>query len=511
MNADGRRWVWRVVLFALLLAVAALACADGKYFGAKALDPTTPFQRGLVAFDGSIETLVVESTLKAPSGDYVWVIPIPANAISIEPVTPGTLETAVSLLTPPVERSPSDLFVLSALVWLSALFALFRAARRRSSAGAFIGELLLLLFGLALAGIFFFPVFAGPSGSRMLNPRGDFGHIGSYEIAEVSHRDAELAVKSLREMGVDLSSKGKHAVSVYVQEGWKFVVAKLVKQNDKLAAPHPLKLRFPTNKAVYPMRLTRLQNEPLTLQLVVIGSTTASASPLRLWRSTRFVERPSRRQIDGFEIPSEVLKPVGHPEISALAKSGDAVSYLTGEVSPVEMTNDIVICWDRFREHKLQLRTWPGAFWSGANWLLLSWSLFMTIGAAWGLHRSLGESWIHRWAIGFGFMLALTLGYSEASSGTKVEAQRFSRMAHVSGIRTSISRIASFEWGKGGEPKKQFEEILMDYSKRIPPNRDIPGGVTVTPQGQNWLVTVYDEDGVAWKKLFKPRDPTHGP
>src|SRR5262245_28116530 len=105
MTRSRNSWAEPLLFLFVLLALSANAIADGKYFGLGAAepDPKMPFQRGLVAWNDGIETLIVESALDSTPGPYSWVIPIPSQAISIEAVGPGTLETAVRTLSPPVQ------------------------------------------------------------------------------------------------------------------------------------------------------------------------------------------------------------------------------------------------------------------------------------------------------------------------------------------------------------------------------------------------------------------------
>ncbi|MCA9283642.1 MAG: DUF2330 domain-containing protein, partial [Phycisphaerales bacterium] len=76
-----------------LLAVAATAVADGKFFGPeRAVSPTIPDQRALIVWDLTHETLVIDTAVNGDATDLAWIVPVPAVP-EITEVGPGLFPT----------------------------------------------------------------------------------------------------------------------------------------------------------------------------------------------------------------------------------------------------------------------------------------------------------------------------------------------------------------------------------------------------------------------------------
>ncbi|MDP2324671.1 MAG: DUF2330 domain-containing protein, partial [Gammaproteobacteria bacterium] len=102
----------------------------------------------------------------------------------------------------------------------------------------------------------------------------------------------------LRENGFrTLPEAGESIVSEYISEGWCFVAAKLNRTGAGYTRPHPLSITFPADKPVYPMRLTRLADTDLFLDLYVIADRRANAPDME----TVFCERFRRGEDGGVE------------------------------------------------------------------------------------------------------------------------------------------------------------------------------------------------------------------
>src|SRR6187455_3040117 len=118
---------------ALLVALAATAWADGVVVPSRAVvgPVRTPDQRALLTFDGTTETLVVETTLQGDGREFAWIVPLPAVP-KVEASTTGLFPTLEVLTSPRVEddRLASDWFVPLALaVGLVAAFLVWRRLR----------------------------------------------------------------------------------------------------------------------------------------------------------------------------------------------------------------------------------------------------------------------------------------------------------------------------------------------------------------------------------------------
>ena len=90
----------------ILLLFDSVARADGVVIPSRAVaEPVrTPDQRALVAFDGSTETLVVETTFEGAGRDFAWIVPLPAKPV-VEESTTGLFPTLEVLSAPRVPRA----------------------------------------------------------------------------------------------------------------------------------------------------------------------------------------------------------------------------------------------------------------------------------------------------------------------------------------------------------------------------------------------------------------------
>ena len=69
----------RLLLLLLLLLAMPIAGADGVYTGPPGFVPAIPNQRAVIFYKDGVQTLIVQSTLDAPKGEYAWVVPLPAE------------------------------------------------------------------------------------------------------------------------------------------------------------------------------------------------------------------------------------------------------------------------------------------------------------------------------------------------------------------------------------------------------------------------------------------------
>jgi hypothetical protein len=489
-----------VILLAAALALAAAAWADGKFVSTTAAEPSTPRQRGLVHFENGVETLIVESALDAPDGDYVWIVPVPAAPTSVEAIGPGALETAVRLLSPAVETTGYSYFVLSALIWLAVMYASIRAVRMGYSSREYVTVIVLFSLGLAIAIAFYTPVFAGPGHSSPAAAMKDWGSIGSYEVRSFSGSGDE-SVRQLEEFGARLSAKERSAIESYAREGWSFLVAKLKKSGAEIASPHPLKVVFPTQNPIYPMRLTATAGAPLTLELVVVGSGSARVRGLEIWRSVRSQPATSL-VIHGFGAPQATFRPIGHPAIGPLAGGKGVFTYLRSELRPAQMKEDLEIEIAPYREFSKELLTHGAAIGRAGAMFLFSWALWTFLGTALGLRNRRSAQSIFGFVFWIGCLAAALLAGSAYVSADKVETAPSGGIASQTRFRRIAQAVSKLQW----DGKESFEAKVTAALEDVPQG-DEPGGYTVERTDSGWKVTVYDRYATPYELEFEPSRP----
>lgn len=353
-----------LVVFATFWALAASAFCDGTYFGKRTVEarPTIPYQRAVLKFDGQEQIMLVESTLKGPEGIYGWVIPLPKKPTYLKPVNPAYVASSFDSVKPPIlsERHlPVTVFLL-ALGY--AALVLTSGARHRKKGVAtrvlyFAAE---SLVPLLLAAYFWPTIVRGSLDDAVASAGGtesakgsvrvdDYGTVGSYQVSVVSGVDGKPILEWLKARDLAVGEDALPVIDAYVKEGWCFMAAEVRKKERGAYPPHPIKAVFPSDRLVYPMRLTGLQIEPLRLELLVISDKEASIPGLEAWSCDN---RAINVFIDQSSAQDEELFADWKSGAYAMAKAGMVSTYLRGDLKPDRMKDDFEFDWrpmTRFR------------------------------------------------------------------------------------------------------------------------------------------------------------------
>lgn len=331
------------VAILFLLMIARLGAADGGFFGKDVgVNLTIPDQRAIIVWDEGHETLFVESKLRAQAGDYSWVIPLPAPPTDVGKARPSVMDLTFGELPPVVrnrdsgERFGATVILCSSL--LAALVVLCWKAGPR-------WHRLVLLF--AMPGfVFILSPAATPDIAKSAAGGGDVVRvidrqtIGSYDVSVVKSDDALALAQWLEKAGTPLPDQAKSVIESYVKEGWCFMTARFRKEIESDASPHPIRVKFPAEKPIYPMRLTGVVSDRLDLDLVVIGKRVAECSPLRLLRS--------RKVVDAEPVsfgPLQESFGLQHSDIAGDVPDQALATRLRGVVSKTQMQSDYTIEW----------------------------------------------------------------------------------------------------------------------------------------------------------------------
>ncbi len=94
--------------------------------------------------------------------------------------------------------------------------------------------------------------------------------VGGYSVTRLHGGSGATLDRWLRRNGYALPAGARPILSRYAKRGWWFVALRLAKRAD--GALKPLRLRFATERPVYPMRLAQLGTRPVNLDLYVVGA-----------------------------------------------------------------------------------------------------------------------------------------------------------------------------------------------------------------------------------------------
>jgi len=402
-----------------LLAIAALFLpfqlfADGKVFPPLALPAhvTIPDQRALIHFTNGTERLVIETRFTGSGTNFAWVVPLPGRPV-IEEASTGLFPTLQHLFRPRFEHTVTRyylgilallgagyllLFVRpdSRLNWLDlAACALVGIAVGIGSDGPLLGlipfSLLVcgvmlvrfvtssvvalvvvvavvvavgvLLPGLAKARSGSMDASSGSDGIEILNRQ----VVGVFETTTIASRDPKALQIWLRGNGFAMSTNAAPVIESYVKDGWIFVAAKVWRDTagEATSTPHPLSFTFATDKPVYPMRLTGVDNGSLSVELYVFGPGRAEARHFNVERCTE-PSYPSAEESWSYWSPERPR--IRHPLLRRWVNGAPVATKLSARLGPADMRDDIWLEWASFREKRSVVYSRLGAFTVALNW-----------------------------------------------------------------------------------------------------------------------------------------------
>jgi hypothetical protein len=209
---------------------------------------------------------------------------------------------------------------------------------------------------LGVLGVFLIALFRGASmhlGGADAGPtvqvRGT-QRVGNYDTSVLRAETADALSEWFSANGLKaLGSRGRRIVDDYIADGWCFLVSRLRNEKGALATPHPLQITFPAAQPVYPMKLTAVADSTTRVELFVIADSCAEA------RGFRCIVRDVFRYVDKkrdawpygampyFEAAATYDLAIGHPDVASLMWDDCAVTRLSADLGPKDMTEDINI------------------------------------------------------------------------------------------------------------------------------------------------------------------------
>jgi hypothetical protein len=310
-----------------------------------AIPPTILQERAVIAWDGKMESLLVEPSLDAKGESFGWILPLPKVPESVEKGSPAILNTLDLCCRGIIVKSSHEtgrlvaeatgidfpiIFFLGIL-----LFFIGKMIWKNRELGWIDRGCILVFFLLAM----FLPCLSRSSADRsprfiaeeiLVHPQ---RAVGDYDVTVLECKDIHALDSWLDTHGFAKFPKaGKPMVEEYIRNGWCFVACKLRMDGDGPRTPHPLLLKFPATTPVYPMKLTALANSPVYLKLFVIAPQRMEIPLLR----TDYADSVAHLYLG---------EPIPHPpELQSWLNSKEhIVTAAGGRIMPTAMATDLVI------------------------------------------------------------------------------------------------------------------------------------------------------------------------
>jgi hypothetical protein len=233
------RYIGLIVLLGACLAVAvpASACGCGAYIPREG-DAHVTQERALVRWDGTTEDIVMALSVEGSSREAAWILPVPTEAdVSL---ADARLFDALQEFTKPEVR----------------------VERIRMEDGATGGA---------------------PPGSPPVTLL-ERQQLGPFDVSTLAATDANALSEWLATNGYRFPELMADALTPYVEEGWVYVAVRLTpgEGTDLTGTLDPLRVTFPSDRIVYPMRLSALAHSSLPVFLYVLAEHRVEPPPVDL-------------------------------------------------------------------------------------------------------------------------------------------------------------------------------------------------------------------------------------
>lgn len=346
-NLRALTWV------ALLACTVQPAFADGKFFRRVdvADEPGIVAQRAVVAFKDGVETLIVQSDVQGDDSTFGWILPLPAEPTSIVPCPPGSLNVLSRIIQPRIAENPKSILILSVLAAMAVIAVCASHLRKRRHPMRTSPFRIALGVAVALVVVvMFLPTLGHRIGARTAEVLQN-ARAGIYDVTVIRGETAEEITHWLSTNGFACPPSAASVIEEYVSEDWCFLAARIAQDAAGEVTHHPLKIALAVAEAVYPMKLTGSDGEPVQLDLYVIADQQASAAAMRVWHCDTYhpreLENPFREYVG--HRPS-VYSPggspvVGIPAVSSLMWPGCTMTRLRGRLSASDMARDVTFQW----------------------------------------------------------------------------------------------------------------------------------------------------------------------
>lgn len=401
---------------AITLFLPPPVIADGKMFPPKAYpaEIKIPDQAAVLIWSNGVERLVIETRFVGEGTNFAWVVPLPVQPV-IEPATTGLFTTLRFRFQPEVRHAVAPVWgvtlLLGAVVWLlitvragspvadadavacilagvgivgaagetgfwviaglflSVVTYLTTVAVRRGTNPVYTVLVTTGMVGLLVALLLPALGTAGTKGGNAGDGNGvevlACETVGVYETTTVAARDPTALPRWLAENDFVLTPGSQPVIEQYAREGWVFVAAKIRREHVTagVSAAHPLSFTFPAERPVYPLRLTGVGNEKVTVELYVFGPEPAVCPGFEL-EECHVPQWPDESNLRRVRSDPAQMR---HPLLKQWASGSAVVTKLSGTLGPREMVQDAVVSWEAFQARRSTVYSHRGALMTGLN------------------------------------------------------------------------------------------------------------------------------------------------
>ncbi len=356
---SARQWV---IQFLCLISLSSSALADGKVFARAVASPvSTPDQRAMLHFSNGVERLVIETSFVGQGTNFAWVVPLP-SVPKIEAVSTNFFRNLNTVFQPKLIYKASAAWV--SYLFLGSLIATAIWAFRKKGLDKLILVIvflvLFLLFGMVLPSFVkarrASSVFQTSDSVNVLNRQ----TVGIYDTATVSGRDGRSLLDWLNTHGFHTPLSALPVISNYVSQGWVFAVAQVNRPSSNRIRSdlHPLAFTFSTEKPVYPLRLTGVENDHCKIELFVFGPSRAEAPGFKVEYCGQPFETGQTQHSSGydlgkdeshFRLPDPGEYRISDPEVRAFGMPATVTTKLIGNLTAQDMQSDAWVRWVPFQ------------------------------------------------------------------------------------------------------------------------------------------------------------------
>ncbi|MEN9574950.1 MAG: hypothetical protein RL514_2805 [Verrucomicrobiota bacterium] len=186
--------------------------------------------------------------------------------------------------------------------------------------------------------------------------------VGTFDTVTLSSPDGAALTRWLNEHGFAVPAAAAPVIADYAKQGWVFAAAKLSRPDASgKTSPHPLAFKFKTDRAVYPLRLTGVENDRCLVELYVFGESRAELPGFKVEQClapefTRELAKPISPEDEpekpAFREPSPGQLRIRHPALRSLVVGATVGTKLVGTLDAEAMSRDAFVAWVPF-ERKL--------------------------------------------------------------------------------------------------------------------------------------------------------------
>ncbi len=303
----------------LLLPIGVSLGDGGMFFHEVSYqDVLQPTQKVYIRWDGSQETLLIQTKYQGPAGEMVWIVPVPS-----EP----TVETADGTVFEDLGEKTD---------WPDLSYTSFPTSTSGSPFGIHLP-----IDPLASG------TFSAGGGTSVVQWQ---RRIGAYEVVLLRPVGGEDVIQWLNNNGFALPQKAAPILEDYLRNGWWMVASRIDQDalssitQEKLAngTLNPLQMTFSSSTCLYPMRLTSLAAGPVEELIYIEGPRhyvpqTLSDGP---WQIDIF--GGPIRQVPQYHYQSDVELAIEVLNGRTQTKYGPHLTKLHRVFQPEEMTQDLL-------------------------------------------------------------------------------------------------------------------------------------------------------------------------